>query len=113
MPDDRARQLRKNMTDAERAIWRHLRQRQIDGHRFRRQVVIGPYIADFACLEAKLIIEIDGGQHATAVERDAARDAIFRAQGFTVLRFWNNEVLGNIAGVVSVISTTLSAQSDS
>ena len=107
MPDKRARQLRKNMTDAERAIWRHLRQRQIGGHRFRRQVVIGQYIADFACLEAKLIIEIDGGQHATAIERDDARDALFRAQGFRVLRFWNNEVLANMPGVLEVISRTL------
>jgi len=95
------------MTDAERAIWRHLRQRPIGGHRFRRQVVIGQNIADFACLEAKLIIEIDGGQHATAIERDAARDALFRAQGFRVLRFWNNEVLANMPGVLEVISRTL------
>jgi len=113
MPNQRARDLRNNMTDAERAIWRLLRQRQIDGHRFRRQVTIGPYIADFVCLEAKLVIEIDGGQHAEQQSYDATRDALFRDQGFRVLRFWNNDVLKNPEGVISVIATALSQASKS
>jgi very-short-patch-repair endonuclease len=101
----RARELRCAMTDAERALWHALRLRQL-GARFRRQQPIGPYIADFACLERKLVIEVDGGQHAES-EYDVARDAWFREHGFRVLRFWNHEVLGNIAGVTEAIYQAL------
>jgi very-short-patch-repair endonuclease len=99
MADERARSLRKNMTNAERRLWRYLRQRQLEGHKFRRQVRIGPYIADFACLQSLIVVEVDGGQHAEARAYDARRDDDMRGQGFRVLRFWNNDVLSNIEGV--------------
>jgi very-short-patch-repair endonuclease len=92
------------MTDAERRLWRYLRQRQIDGHKFRRQVRIGPYIADFACLNPLIVIEVDGGQHAEARAYGARRDEYMRGQGFRVLRFWNNDVLGNMEGVWETIA---------
>ena len=98
---DFARELRSAMTDAENALWRRLRRRQLMGSRFRRQVPIGPYIADFVCLERRLIIEVDGGQHNPLV--DAARNAFFDACGLRMLRFWNNDVLGNVEGVCEVI----------
>ena len=94
------------MTDAERALWRLLRQRQINGLRFRRQVPIDHYIVDFACLEARLVIEVDGGQHFES-ETDKRRDAYLHAQGFRVLRLWNNDVLSNPDGVHRVITETL------
>jgi very-short-patch-repair endonuclease len=103
MANERARQLRANLTDAERRLWSRLRLKQIDGHRFRRQVSIGPYIADFVCLDAKLVIEVDGGQHNDSTEKDARRTALMEAQGFRVVRFWNDEVLGNTDGVLDVI----------
>jgi very-short-patch-repair endonuclease len=106
MLNKNARNLRQNMTDAERAVWRFLRQRQVEGKRFRRQVPIDHYIVDFACFEARLIIEVDGGQH-FASESDKKRDAYLRAQGFQVLRFWNNDVLANREGVFQVISEAL------
>jgi very-short-patch-repair endonuclease len=108
MPDQNARQLRKNMTDAERALWRLLRQRQISGLRFRRQVPIDHYIVDFACLEARLVIEVDGGQHFES-EADKRRDAYLHSQGFRVLRLWNNDVLLNPDGVHRVITDTLAS----
>ncbi|HEY1382405.1 MAG TPA: DUF559 domain-containing protein [Dongiaceae bacterium] len=104
MADERARTLRKSMTPAERKIWRYLRLRQLDGHRFRRQVRIGPYIADFVCLQSLIVIEVDGGQHADAHTYDAQRDDYMRGQGFRVLRFWNNEVLSNMEGVWDTIA---------
>lgn len=93
----RAPELRREMTDAERALWRVLRERQVEGRKFRRQVPLGAYVADFACLEAKLVVEVDGGQHGDA--RDAHRDRWLREQGFRVLQFRNNEVAGNLEGV--------------
>ena len=96
------------MTDAERKLWRYLRLRQLDGHKFRRQVSIGPYIADFACLKAMLVIEVDGGQHADAYAYDSRRDDYMRGQGYRVLRFWNNDVLGNMEGVWQVIVSEIS-----
>jgi len=92
------------MTDAERRLWRYLRLRQLDGHKFRRQVRIGPYIADFACLNPLIVIEVDGGQHADARAYDARRDDYMRGQGFRVLRFWNNDVLSNMEGVWDTIA---------
>ena len=103
MADERARRLRKNLTDAERKLWHCLRMRQLEGHKFRRQVRIGPYIADFACLKAMLVIEVDGGQHAEARLYDSRRDDFMHGQGYRVMRFWNNEVLSNIDGVWQVI----------
>ena len=85
------------MTDAERALWRLLRDRRIDGWRFRRQEPIDRYIVDFVCFDARLVIEVDGGQH-FASEADKERDAYLRSQGFRVLRLWNTDVLANRDG---------------
>jgi very-short-patch-repair endonuclease len=95
------------LTDAENYLWRHIRFRQISGHKFRRQRPIGPYIVDFVCLEQKLIIEVDGGQHAEHVNYDTDRDAWLRNQGFVILRFWNNDVLEKIDGVMEMIAKNL------
>lgn len=103
-----AKRLRSNSTDAERLLWSRLRANRLAGFKFRRQVPIGPYIVDFACFEAKLIVELDGGQPAEAVEQDARRDGWLGEQGFSVLRFWNNEVLGNLDGVLMRILGHLS-----
>ena len=92
-------------TDAERAVWRLLRNRQFSAAKFRRQHPIGRYVVDFYCHEHRLVIEIDGGQHAP--ERDARRTAFLTRQGLTVLRFWNNEVLGNPEGVEETILRAL------
>jgi len=98
-----ARNLRNNSTDVERLLWKYLRKKQLDGYKFRRQVVIEPYIVDFACFEAKLIIELDGGQHQIEEDKDRERDEFLKECGFVVLRFWNNEVTSNIEGVLEVI----------
>ncbi len=100
---DRARNLRQLSTDAERLLWRHLRDRQLVGLKFRRQRPFGNFIVDFVCLEQRLIVEVDGGQHATQRQKDASREAFLMQQGFRVLRFWNNEVLGNTEGVLEAI----------
>ncbi|MCR4286846.1 MAG: endonuclease domain-containing protein [Deltaproteobacteria bacterium] len=97
-----ARNLRKAPTEAEKLLWRHLRLKQIEGFKFRRQAPVEDYIADFACLEKKLIIEVDGGQHAES-DKDIKRDRWFKENGFKVLRFWNSEVLDNTEGVLEVI----------
>jgi very-short-patch-repair endonuclease len=99
-----ARKLRHDMTDAERCLWRHLR--QLDGHKFRRQQPIGPYIVDFVCDERRLIVEVDRGQHVDCHE-DRRRDEWLTTQGFRVLRFWNNDVLKNTQAVVSEILALL------
>jgi lysyl-tRNA synthetase class 2 len=104
-----ARKLRSNATDAETWLWSRLRRKQIDGRRFRRQVPLGPYVADFVCLDARLIVEVDGGQHTEQAKRDAVRTAWLAAQGFRVLRFWNNDVLSNTDGVVETIRSALRA----
>ncbi len=92
MSVERAKTLRKEMTDAERRLWYRLRAHRFEGLKFKRQVPIGPYIADFANLRAKIVIEVDGGQHNES-QRDEVRDRFLNEQGFCVLRFWNNEVL--------------------
>lgn len=102
----RARAMRRDPTDAERAMWLILR-RDFALWRFRRQVPIGPAIADFASHRARLAIEVDGGQHDP--QADAARDAAIRAEGYRVVRFWNNDVLGNGDGVASAIARALAA----
>jgi very-short-patch-repair endonuclease len=101
----RARDLRRNMTEAERALWYGLRRGQL-GWRFRRQHPIPPYIVDFACLEAKLVVEADGGQHASASEHER-RDEELRRQGWRVLRLWNNDILQNRAGALQTIAAAL------
>lgn len=107
MPNPRARQMRKELTDAERKLWAHLRRRQIEGHKFRRQHPIGPYIVDFVCLERRLIIEVDGSQHRQRVSLDARRDAWLASVGFRVLRFWDNQVLSEMAAVMEAIAEAL------
>ncbi len=102
-----ARQLRSNTTDAERKLWYLLRANRLEGYKFRRQFPMDTYIADFVCLEQRLVIELDGGQHALAQTYDAKRTAYLESQGFQVLRFWNNDVLGNIEGVLEVILSAL------
>jgi len=94
-----ARAMRREPTEAERRLWRILRAKRLEGTKFRRQVPIGPYIADFASLSRRMIVELDGGQHADSAY-DAERDAWLRAQGFLVMRFWNNEVMDHPDGVV-------------
>ena len=102
----RARELRKNATDAEKRMWRALRENFPDA-KFRRQVPIGSYFADFLSFSMKLVIEVDGGQHGEAQEYDARRTAFIEAQGYRVIRFWNNDVLGNTEGVIAAISLSL------
>jgi very-short-patch-repair endonuclease len=103
LTQQRATTLRSKLTDAERHLWQQLRHKQILNAKFRRQVPVGPYIADFACIAVKIVIELDGGQHQAQHAYDAARDAYLKQQGFVVLRFWNNEVFQNTAGVLEVI----------
>ena len=98
-----AKALRNNFTDTERLLWRHLRAKQMEGYKFRRQEPISSYIVDFVCQEKKIVIEVDGGQHSVERERDFERDKWLEGQGYKVLRFWNNEVLANIEGVLEVI----------
>jgi very-short-patch-repair endonuclease len=86
-----ARAMRDDSTKAENMLWQQLRNRQMDGHKFRRQVPVDGYILDFVCFEAKLIIEVDGGQHSES-RRDAVRDVHFKSEGFRVMRFWNDEI---------------------
>jgi primosomal protein N' (replication factor Y) len=100
----RARRLRRDPTDAERALWHALRRNAL-GVGFRRQHPIPPYFADFACVEARIVVEVDGGQHAEP--RDATRNAAMQAAGWRVLRFWNDEVLRNRAGVLTRIQEAL------
>jgi very-short-patch-repair endonuclease len=105
MASHRAKLLRQNATSAERLLWQALRDRALKGAKFRRQHPIGAYVADFVCLERKLVIEADGGQHEPAA--DLARSRQLEALGFHILRFWNNEILQNIEGVLHVIEQHL------
>ncbi len=103
-----ARDLRQQMTDAERRLWYLLRRKQLEGFRFRRQAPVGKYIADFVCFGERLIVEVDGGSHVDAQAYDEARTAWLKSEGFRVLRFWNNDVLGNQEGVLQTILEALS-----
>ena len=107
MTSRQGRALRANQTEAETRLWLGLRDRRLGGAKFRRQVPVGPYVADFACYTARLIVELDGGQHAENAEADALRTDWLEAQGFRVLRFWNNDVMANIDGVLERISAAL------
>ena len=98
-----ARELRKNPTDAERCLWRELKRRQIAGVKFRRQQPIGPFIVDFVCFERRMIVEVDGGQHAEQHHYDEQRTRWLETQGYRVLRFWNNDVLANTGAVVQAV----------
>ncbi len=103
----RARTLRKTMTDAELKLWKHLRARQIEGFRFRREVPIDRYIVDFVCPQAKLVVEVDGGQHQAQSSYDAGRTALLERQGYRVLRYWNHDVLRSVEDVVADIHRQL------
>jgi len=103
MKTERARRLRKDATKAETAIWYQLRSRRLDGYKFVRQEPIGPYTVDLICRDCRLIIEVEGGQHADN-PRDAIRDKWLADHNYRVLRFWNNDVLGNMAGVLETIA---------
>ena len=102
----RARRLRREMTDAERLLWRHLRRKQL-GYGFRRQMPFGRYIVDFVCFDRRLIIEVDGEHHADQVAYDTARTQWLESYGFRVLRFWNSEVLRQTQGVIEAIVQAL------
>ena len=104
---DRARELRAEQTDIERQLWFRLRDRRLLGLKFRRQVPVGPYIADFACIEHRLVIELDGGQHGEMVEQDDARTARMEKLGWRVVRFWNSDVIDNLEGVLEAISIAI------
>ena len=106
-PTARSRELRLNATDAERKLWAQLSARKVSGVRFNRQFPIGPFICDFVSRSAKLVIEVDGGQHAVDVAKDEARTIHLEAQGYRVIRFWNNDVLERTGSVVSEIERTL------
>jgi very-short-patch-repair endonuclease len=97
-----AKRLRKRQTEAEKRLWSHLKAKQLNGIKFRRQEPVGKYIVDFVSFDKKLVIELDGGQHAGDI-RDVARDAWLRSQGFRVLRLWNNDVFENAEGILEVI----------
>jgi very-short-patch-repair endonuclease len=104
----RARIMRAEPTQAEQKLWWHLRHRlALPSSHFRRQVHLGHYIVDFASHGLKIVIEIDGGQHAERTERDVQRTRFLESEGYRVLRFWNNEVLGNIDGVLEVIQSAI------
>ena len=104
-----ARSLRDSQTDAEGLLWHYLRDRRLAGHKFRRQHPLGNYVADFACLPKRLIVELDGGQHGEQQDYDQQRDAYLHAQGFRVLRFWNHEVLENCHEALQRIHDELQA----
>jgi very-short-patch-repair endonuclease len=102
-----ARNLRERSTDAERLLWSRLRNRQLSGCKFRRQQPIGPYVVDLVCLEHRLVIELNGGQHAEQQSQDEIRTAFLQKEGYRVLRFWNNQILGELDSVLDVIYSTL------
>jgi very-short-patch-repair endonuclease len=104
----RARVLRRDATEAEKKLWQHLRQPPFKQHHFRRQATIGPCFADFASHQLKLVIEVDGGQHAGSAS-DETRTQHLEAKGYRVLRFWNNDVIGNMSGVLQAIDAAIDA----
>ena len=105
---DAARRLRKAMTDAEHRLWHRLRNRRLAGGKFRRQHPVGPYVVDFACVEARLVVELDGGQHAGSLA-DAVRTRFLAAKGWRVLRFWNDDALLRTEAVLAAIHDVLGA----
>jgi very-short-patch-repair endonuclease len=111
---ERARRLRRDQTDVERKLWLRLRDRRLNGWKFKRQMPVNRYIADFCCADGKLVIELDGGQHSERTEADAKRTGVLESCGYLVLRFWNNDVMSNMDGVLEEIVATLpQAPSDS
>ncbi|MCW5738458.1 MAG: endonuclease domain-containing protein [Enhydrobacter sp.] len=102
-----ARKLRQSLTPAERILWSRLRRRQISGYKFRRQHMIGSYICDFACVEARIAIELDGSGHLDDAPYDEGRDRFLRSQGWRILRFWNGDVLNRTDSIVETITAAL------
>ena len=107
MSRDFARQLRREMSDAERLLWKHLRAHRFAGEKFRRQEPIGPFIVDFVSHGSRLIIELDGGQHTTQVAYDEERSRWLNGRGYRVIRFWNNQVLTETQPVLESIALAL------
>ncbi len=107
MTASKARALRARSTDAERKLWAELGNRQLGGYKFRRQHPMGPYVVDFACLAQRLVVELDGGQHAMAKDKDDQRTRWLESQGYRVVRFWNHDVLENMDGVLQALLTAL------
>jgi very-short-patch-repair endonuclease len=107
MSRDFAKQLRRNMTSEEWHLWHAVKAKRLAGAKFRRQAPIGPYVADFVCVAARLVVEIDGSQHGERVEADADRTRYLEAKGYRVLRVWNNDVAGNLDGVIRMIECAL------
>ena len=105
--NEQARMLRRNQTEAEKRLWYRLKNRGLGGWKFRRQHAIGPYFADFACIEAALVVEIDCGQHQERTAQDRARTAFLEENGYRVVRFWNNDVLNNTDGVLQSVLEAL------
>jgi adenine-specific DNA-methyltransferase len=105
-----AQRLRSDQTGVERRLWFELRDRRFYGHKFRRQVPVGPFIVDFACWERSFIIELDGGQHNSMIDDDRKRTQWLEGNGWRVLRFWNNDVIENMDGVLQRIAATLESQ---
>lgn len=106
---NRARALRRRMTEAEKHLWFHLRGHRLGDYKFRKQAPIGRYVADFVCLAERLVVEVDGGGHQLQTSADQVRDRWLNANGYRVLRFWNNDVLGNIEAVLTAIVSELGA----
>jgi very-short-patch-repair endonuclease len=106
-PTARAQTLRNNATDAEVRLWKHLSRRQLGGYKFSRQMPVAGFICDFLCRKARLIVEVDGGQHDERAQADALRTQAIEAEGYRVIRFWNNEVVGNTEGVLASILEAL------
>jgi very-short-patch-repair endonuclease len=113
IPLVRAKALRKAMTEVEKRLWYHLRAHRLLGMKFKRQKPIGPYIVDFACPALSLVIEVDGGQHSENAAYDRQRDIWLHKYGYTVLRFWNNEVMENMEGVLERIADAVRDQAPS
>lgn len=105
-----ARRLRSNPTEAEKRLWARLRHKRLDDFRFRRQAPIGPYIVDFFCPSAKLVVELDGGQHGERSQRDAAHTRWLEKRGYRVIRFWNTEVFENFEGGLARLWAELAAR---
>lgn len=110
---DRVKTLRKNLTDTERWLWQRLRNRGLSGYKFRCQHPIGPFVVDFVCIEKRVVIELDGGQHAESPESDSRRSEYLRRKGYRVLRFWDNEVLREGESVLNAILSFLEENSPS
>ena len=105
-----ARILRKQNTEAEASLWNFLRNRQLNGYKFKRQEIFSPYIVDFVCHHKKLIIELDGGQHAEAISYDEQRTAFLNSKGYRVIRFWNHQIFEEIEDVLSDIFDALEGE---